>query len=518
MTRRHVAIVSALALVLAAQAGWAVATTSGTYDETTYLRFGRGLYRALDGETLAGWGVAPLPVLLTSAAPMLAGSSSYPREITLARVTAIVLFGLPLVAVTYFTLLTALGPRAAIVGTALVSLSPNIVGHAALATTDVCFLVAALAALAALAHHLEKPSRRSRALLCGALALALAAKYSALALFVVVAIASFVMSAGGVKSSVRRAGDVLAFSAVLFGIALFFVWVLHAFAMAPFGLPPLETVRLPAVIVGIARQLHHQSLGEPAFLMGDRSSSGWWYYMPLALAMKSTPAELAVGAAALVALTSGWRSHTASGLVWRIAFILFAVLGIVNRTALGIRYVLILIPLSIFLAAEQWCRSRHNTRQTMVAAAVVALQLFSAASIAPHDLSYFNWFAGGPEEGYARLADSNIDWGQDLPALKGELTRLGARHPLLSYFGTAPPEAYGVVADRWDAQVKDKFERWDWVAISATNLDGVFLPTDPFCDFRTLAPAGRAGYSILLYPTSRADVRSAMATAAARLQ
>jgi len=98
------------------------------------------------------------------------------------------------------------------------------------------------------------------------------------------------------------------------------------------------------------------------------------------------------------------------------------------------------------------------------------------------------------------------------------LLRLGAKHPLLSYFGTAPIEAYGVQADRWDGTVQDHFDRWDWVAISATNLDGVFLLSDPFVDFRALTPGGRAGYSILLYPTSREDVRHAMATAASRMR
>ena len=517
--RLHLAIVSALALMLAAQAGWSVATTSGTYDETTYLGFGRALYGSLEAKSLAGWGIAPLPVLLTSAAPALAGSPSYPRAITLARISAIVLIGVPLVVITYWTLLHAFGPGAAIAGTALVSLSPNIVAHASLATTDVCFMAAALAALAALVRHIETPSRRSRALLGVTLAVALAAKYSALGLFVVAALALFATSGRQSKSYVRRAVDALALVTGLFGAALMFVWVLHAFAMVPFGLPPIEAVSLPASIVGIARQIHHQSLGEPAFLMGRHSTVGWWYYMPVALAMKSTPAELVVEAGALVALIGGWRNPTPSGLVWRIAFVVFGVAGIVNRIAFGIRYVLVLIPLATFLAAEWWVGTGNNRRrQFIVAGALVALQLFSAVSIAPHYLSYFNWFAGGPEKGYSRLADSNVDWGQDLPALKAELTRLGARHPLLSYFGTALPEAYGVQADRWDGGVQEKFERWDWVAISATNLDGVFLGRDPFADFRALTPDGRAGYSILLYPTSREDVRRAMATAAIRLQ
>jgi hypothetical protein len=41
----------------------------------------------------------------------------------------------------------------------------------------------------------------------------------------------------------------------------------------------------------------------------------------------------------------------------------------------------------------------------------------------------------------------------------------------------------------------------------------VFLQGDPFAAFRALPPAARAGYSILLYPTSRDDVRKAMAAA-----
>jgi hypothetical protein len=520
-TKRRTVLVGvpALALILVAQAGWSVATTSGTYDETTYLRFGRALYGSLDAEPLADWGVAPLPVLLTSAAPVLAGSPSYPRAITLARVSAIALIGVPLVAVTCWTLLHAFGPGAAIAGTALVTLSPNIVAHASLASTDVCFMVAALAALAALVHDIEKPSRRSRALLGVTLAVALAAKYSALALFAVVALASFATSGGDSKSAVRRAVDALALATGLFGAALLFVWVLHALAMVPMGLPPIEMVRLPAPIVGIARQIHHQSLGESSFLIGRHSDVGWWYYMPAALAMKGTPAELVVGAVALVALSGGWRNWTPGGLVWRIALVVFGALGIVNRIGFGIRYMLVLIPLSTFLAAEWWFGTgEHRRGQLLVPGALVALQLFSAVSIAPHYLSYFNWFAGGPEKGYSRLADSNVDWGQDLPALEAELTRLGAKHPLLSYFGTAPPEAYGIRADRWDAGVREKFDRWDWVAISATNLDGVFLSTDPFEGFRTLTPGARAGYSILLYPTTREDVRRAMATAAIRLQ
>jgi hypothetical protein len=64
--------------------------------------------------------------------------------------------------------------------------------------------------------------------------------------------------------------------------------------------------------------------------------------------------------------------------------------------------------------------------------------------------AYFNQLAGGPSQGYLHLADSSLDWGQDLPALKQWLDRDGLQrgggNVYLSYFGTARPEYYGIQA------------------------------------------------------------------------
>jgi len=40
------------------------------------------------------------------------------------------------------------------------------------------------------------------------------------------------------------------------------------------------------------------------------------------------------------------------------------------------------------------------------------------ALVYPHYLAFFNQSIGGPHNGYKWLADSNIDWGQDLKLLK----------------------------------------------------------------------------------------------------
>ena len=492
--------------MFAALTGWCVATTSGTFDETTYLRFGRGLYESRDVEALTGWGVAPLPAWIL-AAPPIATAPSYRQSVARARAAMLALFGVPLVLLVYVSLARGAGIRAALAAAALVALSPNVIAHASLATTDVAFVTTALAALLALTVHLECRSTASAAWLVASLALALAVKYSGLVLFPIVAVACAFSPIGG-RSFLRCAVEGLALAGAAFVVALTVVWGLHGFALAPYGLPPFESVRMPASIVGIARQLHHQTLGEPAFLLGRRSQFGWWYYMPVALAMKSTPAELLLAAAAMIVVLARPLEIAPSGIVWRVAFVAFAASGLLNRLALGIRYELVLIPLVTLISLERW--------RTNAVWMLVALQAVSAFVIAPHDLSYFNALAGGPARGYTKLADSNVDWGQDLPALREALADVGAAHPLVSYFGTAPLDAYGVHAEPWNAGLAGPFDRWDWIAISATNIDGVFLRGDPFERFRRLPPDARAGYSILLFDVRRSEVREAMAYAATR--
>ena len=61
----------------------------------------------------------------------------------------------------------------------------------------------------------------------------------------------------------------------------------------------------------------------------------------------------------------------------------------------------------------------------------------------PHYLAYFNELAGGSTRGYRYLADSNLDWGQDLKLLANFIDQ--ASHDVYySYFGAAVPARYGI--------------------------------------------------------------------------
>jgi hypothetical protein len=142
----------------------------------------------------------------------------------------------------------------------------------------------------------------------------------------------------------------------------------------------------------------------------------------------------------------------------------------------------------------------------------LVLTAASALRVAPQQLAYFNELVGGPGEGYRYLSDSNIDWGQDLRGLKDYVDREGLPAVYLSYFGTAPPEFYGIryqcapaptnigsVPPPTQKPLPGTAGR-EVLAISVANLQGVYL-SDPtlyrWVDQRR--PVAKVGYSIYVY-------------------
>ncbi|MGH9764488.1 MAG: hypothetical protein ACREDR_12960, partial [Blastocatellia bacterium] len=132
--------------------------------------------------------------------------------------------------------------------------------------------------------------------------------------------------------------------------------------------------------------------------------------------------------------------------------------------------------------------------------------------IYPDYLTYFNEAAGGPSGGSRILADSNLDWGQNLPGLAQYMSREKIDSIKLSYFGSARPEAYGI--QNFDplpsypynyAGVESKVNELQnpppgVYAISVTNLQGVFFRDhDLYGWFRKRKPDAMIGHSIYVY-------------------
>ncbi len=511
----------------------AARTAGGTWDEGIYLSLGRELQLSNSLDQFAALGVAPLPVRLTWTGAALEpldapvnDATVYRERLSRARENAVWRAGVPLVLAVYAGIAVAHGVAAGFVAAALLALSPNVLAHVSLATTDGVFVASFAVTVVALVFSLRQQSLLSSALLAATLGISLASKYSALGLF---------LAAGLLFALHWRRRRLLLDAAALIA-ALVVAWGAHGWAVAPViadgGAASvwvgrllgwtgesarvsawLTGVRAPIYLRGIAAQFYLDRAGQEAFLLGHTAQHGWWYYFPVAFAVKSTPVELlAFICFAALGLRRLGRDIETQVLV--VVTVVFGALALGSHRALGVRYLLPLLAIavagSVGWLADAW--RRRPRLASSIAAAAVLLQFLSSASIAPDYLAYFNDFSGGPSQGYTKLVDSNLDWGQDLPRLATWLRGRGTDRVLLSYFGTAPPAAYGIRATTLGQPAVDESPP-AWFAISVTLLQGVSICGDPFAALRAIEPEARIGYTMMVYPLDEKAVSSVLSAA-----
>jgi hypothetical protein len=180
-----------------------------------------------------------------------------------------------------------------------------------------------------------------------------------------------------------------------------------------------------------------------AYMLGEYSPEGFRSFFPLAFALKTPLATQCLIIAALAALLLR-RARCADGPLLAGLLVFAAVFGlnVINSNYnVGHRHLLPVYPLLYVLAgaAAAWWSSRGGRALVMAA---VAWLLGANLWIHPHYLSYFNELSGGPRQAYRYLADSNLDWGQDLLRLAAYARRFPAEPVKLAYFGSALPTYY----------------------------------------------------------------------------
>ncbi len=435
-----------------------------------------------------------------------------------------------LVAAAFFEARRRFGPAAAVGAAGLAALSPEVLAHGSIVTTDLAFSLFFFLAVARVERALAAPTCRRWVLAGLAAGAALATKFSAPILAPV--IAAFVLVAFVARRPVGRVALGLAGAGAL---ALAVLWAAYGFApalspdpavraelrapldVAPGGLAARAAVaaaRLGLVPEDYARGalfvLTH-SEARATFLDGALSSRGFAAYF-LFTTLYKTPVPLIALAAAALLRAPRLRRHDAL-LLWMPVAVYLALTS-TRGLQIGHRHLLPLAPF-VFVAAGEAAAALATSRARAARAAVVVLAGWYALGTLrthPHHLAYFNEIAGGPANGYRHLVDSNLDWGQDLKRL-ADWWRGAGKPPLkLSYFGSADPAYYGIEAQALPgysaphpARVTREIARGDLLAVSATNLQGVYLdPEDrPLMDrIRAMAPVARVGCSILVY---RAD-------------
>jgi len=387
----------------------------------------------------------------------------------------------------------------------LLTFDPNILAHASVAGTDLgaaCFITLALFALA---RFLRRPIFPRLAFAGLTLGLAQGAKLSALILLPVATLLCLL--------ALRRRR--LLSLALIFLIAGLTLWAIYGFEIGSVpGVPfpvPVASHSIPWL-----RLRQHMAHGHSAFLLGENSSQGWWYYFPVAFALKTPLPTLALLLAATIAFWKGARRSLRDESVLLLFPLLYGASSLFSNLNIGYRHLLPILPLLfIFISRLTLDVSRithHALRFTFYV--LLFSLLIGALRIYPHYLSYFNLLAGGPDGGYRYLADSNTDWGQayrDLARFQQEREIGPVR---LSAFIFYDPAIYGVEYEpltpmRGDtpAVFPSRFNPppGDYV-ISATTLDGIPLADPEMYDwFRKREPDAKIAHVMFYYRVPERD-------------
>jgi len=420
---------------------------------------------------------------------------------------------------------------------ALYALDPTMIAHGGLATTDMAAACTMLLAMYLLRGYLRRPSW-GRVLLAGVgLGLALASKFSMLILLPIVGLVLLVIALRPAKDAAFPAGwpatrwrrflRAAGAYAVLLLVAGIVVWGIYGFKIEPLGAKPGQPLpanasrmdRLPVPALQYLRGVKTvmtDSEGHRAYLLGkvDRTGKGWWYYFPVAIAMKTPlPELLLIVGILLLALLPKIRARLAlANGEWLLLLLpagvyFLAALGVLGISLnLGIRHIMPLYAFLLVLAGG-WVVVLHPRARALVLGCLLAAQLASVLFAFPDFIAYFNEPGRLMNATHPVLIDSNCDWGQDLGRLAEFQRQDHWGTVYFSYFGTAAPEAYGLsyhplagLGAMREASPPNWSTMRGYLAISVTNLYGGEAYAG--ADYRRLLvqrPVRRVGKTILVY-------------------
>jgi hypothetical protein len=310
------------------------------------------------------------------------------------------------------------GPAGAAIALLFFSFLPPVLAHASLATTDMALTACLGAAFLGALQWAEHPSWKRGLLFGAATGLAAIAKFSSLVFFP----AALLFTPAGFCYFERPSlSAVLAWvkeRAPSFGLAV---------ATGAAIVAAIYRFSLSALFAGISAVAAHNAEGHPTYLLGQQSTTGFWYFYPVVLAVK-TPLGLV-----LLLIAALWWTFRDSAHLRRdwpvLAFIVgILAVGLFSRINIGVRHILpVYFGFSVLAAtALRDALARAHSHRWIGAAAGVLVVWFTVSSLWSHPdyLAYTNELAGSAPEKV--LADSDLDWGQDMKRLAARLRQVGA--------------------------------------------------------------------------------------------
>lgn len=435
------------------------------------------------------------------------------------------------------------GNRGAIVSLLLFALSPNIIAHARLITTDVYAAGAVLLSLWTLWRFTKKVTPGRAILAATALGISQIAKYICILLYPLEAIILAICYGPEILKAVSRKdlktirrgiirtlGYVVVFLCVSILIInagfLFnktftplndYSFRSNAFKELRESLGVLARIPLPLpypYLEGIDWGTYRTETGKgfgKMYLLGRlREVGGFKGYYFFAYLFK---VPIATQIIAIVAFVTYARRRNLYGFLKDEIFLLgpiifFAIyFNFFFKLQIGIRHFLVVLPiLHVFCgsllkesnASKSGLPDKEHIRgQVKLLTALGILfcyQSISVLSYFPHYIPYFNELVWDRKKAYKILADSNIDWGQD----RKYLERYLMEHP----------DAYFEKGEWWMKRVRRRFEEKfvhpefpdsGKIVVSVNNLVGIFDPGRYQWLRENYEPVDHIGYSYLVF-------------------
>jgi hypothetical protein len=449
---------------------------SATFDETGYVVDGLQRWRTGSYDTLMKWGTMPLPIDLATLPLYVAerfrgqpfdAATEFDKMLPWARATNL-LFWWTLLGMGWLCARQIGGHWAGRIAVALLACEPNLLAHAALATTDIAITAMLLAAVYAYRRGRDDQRWSRRVLLPGIwYGIALLAKASALVFGPLCMLAVEIdhrLSRG--KPLRGEPGQKFLMSwkpwfdevlrIVGIGMLVIFVYIGSDWLPEPTFVKwaqnlPQGMLRSTMLWIsehlciftnageGVIQQIKHNIRGHGAFLLGNIWRRDVWYYFPVVLSIKLNEALLLAPLIVAILrprLLRNWALISAGFLL---------LFSLSSHVQIGVRMMFPLVALAIvgFSAALAQLIGQMNRglgRGPMIAVVVGCIGWTSSASLRvwPNGLRYINDLWGGVENGYLLVSDSNYDWGQGMKELKQWTIEHGGGLIDVWYFGTDP--------------------------------------------------------------------------------
>ena len=412
------------------------------------------------------------------------------------------------------------GATAALISVGLYVLEPTVLAHGRIVHTDVPATFVYLLFFFVLYQYMEAPGIKRAFLLGLACAVALLTKFSMLVIVPVLGTYLLARLFVNWRQSKQRA-QVLLHGGLISAVILFLVNAAYYFQHPALEASDVRWVQMqsPALLNFVTTSIRvlskiiptyylfgvynielHNTSGHATSLLGQYGDRGWWYYFPVAFALKTTIPFLLLAVTALA--WSAWRLTTKheGKRDTRFVFIvgpiaIYLAIALTSHINIGIRHFLPVYPFLFIAGGALLANLLQHRRRVGVALLIVLFgwTSFEALRTFPDYTPYMNQLASGHPHWYY-LADSNVEWGDDVGALASYLKARGeTRVRAARMAGWSTLRQYDVEYVDLISPTPGSVPETRYVAIGASELNGatIFLGQ---VDGVTITPEQRVNF------------------------